>query len=174
MNLRTETDESATTSEMNLDGTFMLRDYTSADTASLTRLRADLEKILIEHRMLIPGRINRLVNQWHADVCRGLDARDDAPDGGNYQEGGSQAPPLRKVSDGQLAEWMATRKAYLIIAATIARWARREESGSALPANEHFAGDLPCTVGWETFKRAKTFLAGQGVLRQDGGTWQVA
>jgi hypothetical protein len=53
-------------------GPFILRDYSGDDPATLTGLRSLLEAIITDHRFLIPGSLNRLIIQWHADVHRAI------------------------------------------------------------------------------------------------------
>jgi hypothetical protein len=74
MNLQTDRDEQrATGFQFSPAGSFILRDYSNDDPASLTALRALLEDIITGHKMLIPGSMNRLMIQWHADVHRAID-----------------------------------------------------------------------------------------------------
>ena len=82
--------------------------------------------------------------------------------------------PRKEVSDTQLAEWMASGHKYKVIAAHIAEWARRQERGTVLENNEFFAGNLEFTASVEPWKRAKTFLAHQGVIYRNDGPYQVA
>lgn len=56
-------------------GPFLLRDYSSDDVDDLKVLRGLLEEILTQHKMLIPGSINRLMVQWHADLHRAIEAK---------------------------------------------------------------------------------------------------
>jgi hypothetical protein len=53
-------------------GPFILRDYSGDDPAALTELRGLLAAIITDHRFLIPGSLNRLIIQWHADVDRAI------------------------------------------------------------------------------------------------------
>jgi hypothetical protein len=58
---------------LNPAGLFRLRDYSNDDPAELKALRGLLENILTHHKMLIPGSMNRLIVQWHADVHRAIE-----------------------------------------------------------------------------------------------------
>jgi hypothetical protein len=75
MRTSTNADEPATQFRMNPAGPFTLRDYSGDDPADLRVLRDLLEEILTQHKMLIPGQLNRFVVQWHADLQRAIDAK---------------------------------------------------------------------------------------------------
>jgi hypothetical protein len=75
MRTSTDADEAATQFRMNPAGPFTLRDYSDDDPADLRVLRDLLEEILTQHKMLIPGQLNRFVVQWHADLQRAIDAK---------------------------------------------------------------------------------------------------
>lgn len=84
--MRTDaTEDPATGFRITPAGEFSLRDYGHEDPADLKALHGLLEEILIQHKTLIPGIINRLVIQWHADVRKALD---NAPSGGNRRQDG--------------------------------------------------------------------------------------
>ena len=55
-------------------GPFLLRDYGNDDVDNLKVLRDLLEEILTQHKMLVPGSMNRLMIQWHADLHRAIEA----------------------------------------------------------------------------------------------------
>jgi hypothetical protein len=75
MNPQTGRDDRRTTGfQFNPAGLFVLRDYSNDDPASLTALRDLLEEIITGHKMLIPGSMNRLMIQWHADLHRAIEA----------------------------------------------------------------------------------------------------
>lgn len=69
-----------------------------------------------------------------------------------------------EVNDTQIAEWRGTNHPYKVIAAEIAEWALKQDRGTPLPGNDHFAGDLDIVASASTWKRAKPFLAAVGVL----------
>jgi hypothetical protein len=80
MNLQTgRDDQRATGFQFSPAGPFILRDYSHDDPASLTGLRALLEEIITGHKMLIPGSMNRLMIQWHADLHRAIEAASGKP-----------------------------------------------------------------------------------------------
>jgi hypothetical protein len=60
-------------------GPFLLRDYSNEDPDDLTVLRDLLEEIIAQHKLLIPGSMNRLMVQWHADLRRAIEAARPAP-----------------------------------------------------------------------------------------------
>lgn len=74
-----------------------------------------------------------------------------------------------EVNDTQIAEWRGTNPPYKVIAAAIAEWAIRQDRGTPVPGNDHFAGDLDIVASASTWKRAKTFLAAVGVLNSNDG-----
>ncbi|HUN30387.1 MAG TPA: hypothetical protein VMU95_00090 [Trebonia sp.] len=76
----------------------------------------------------------------------------------------------RKVTDTQLREWEYTNFPYKLIAAAIARWAADRERYTILPDDRSFGIEASPS----TFKRAKLFLVGQGVLITQDGPFQVA
>jgi len=75
--MRTETGEAATQFRMKPAGPFTLRDYSNDDPDDLKALRGLIEDILTDHKMLIPGSMNRLMTQWHADLHRATEANSD-------------------------------------------------------------------------------------------------
>jgi hypothetical protein len=79
-----------------------------------------------------------------------------------------------EVTPAQIAEWRRTRYPYKLAAAEIAEWARRQERGTAVPGNEFFAGNLGIVASKSTWVRARTFLAGRGVITPEGGPYMVA
>lgn len=79
-----------------------------------------------------------------------------------------------EVNDAQIAEWRATNHPYKVIAAEIAEWALKQDRGTLLPDNAHFAGDLPIGASDSTWKRAKAFLAAVGVLYLNDGPYRVS
>jgi hypothetical protein len=74
MRIQTDLAEAANGFPFNPAGPFLLRDYSNEDPDGLTVLRDLLEEIITQHKMLIPGSMNRLVIQWHADLHRAIDA----------------------------------------------------------------------------------------------------
>jgi hypothetical protein len=74
MRAATHDEEPATQFRMTPTGPFTLRDYSNDDPADLTALRRLLEDILTDHKILIPGPMNRLMIQWHADLQRAIEA----------------------------------------------------------------------------------------------------
>jgi hypothetical protein len=74
MRIATDRAEAANGFPFNPAGPFLLRDYGSEDPDDLTVLRGLLEEIITQHKMLIPGSMNRLVIQWHADLHRAIEA----------------------------------------------------------------------------------------------------
>jgi hypothetical protein len=54
-------------------GPFLLRNYSNNDAGDLKVLRGLLEEILTQHKILIPGSMNRLMIQWHADLHRAIE-----------------------------------------------------------------------------------------------------
>jgi len=54
-------------------GPFLLRDYSDDDADDLKVLRGLVEEILTDHKFLIPGSMNRLMVQWHADLHRAIE-----------------------------------------------------------------------------------------------------
>ncbi|MGH3278249.1 MAG: hypothetical protein ACRDNW_03835 [Trebonia sp.] len=84
--MRIETDEEpATQFRLKPAGAFLLRDYSNDDPADLKALRGLLEDILTQHKMLIPGSMNRLMVQWHADLHRAIEASGDKDEEGKRQ-----------------------------------------------------------------------------------------
>ena len=73
-----------------------------------------------------------------------------------------------------IAQWRGTGHPYKLAAAEMAEWALTQERGTALPDGDFFAGDLPIVTSGSTWKRARTLLVTAGVLRLDGGAYQVA
>ncbi len=55
-------------------GPFLLRDYGDEDPGDLAVLRGLLGEIITQHKVLIPGSMNRLMIQWHADLHRAIEA----------------------------------------------------------------------------------------------------
>ena len=68
-------DEKATGFPLNPAGESLLRDYSNDDVDDLKVLRSLLEEILTQHKTLIPGSMNRLTIQWHADLHRAIEAK---------------------------------------------------------------------------------------------------
>jgi hypothetical protein len=54
---------------------YLLRDYSNDNPDDLTVLRDLIDEILTDHKFLIPGSMNRLVNQWRADLNRAIQAQ---------------------------------------------------------------------------------------------------
>lgn len=79
-----------------------------------------------------------------------------------------------EVNDARIAEWRATNHSYKVIAAEIAEWALRQDSGTLLPDNDFFARDLPIVASESSWKRAKTFLVTTGVLYLNDGPYRVS
>jgi hypothetical protein len=79
-----------------------------------------------------------------------------------------------EINDDQIAQWRATNYPYKVIAAEIAEWALKQDRRTELPANDHFAGDLPIVASPSTWKRAKVFLAAVGVLYVNDRPYLVA
>jgi hypothetical protein len=77
MRIETDTHEAATQFRMRPVGAFLVRDYSDEDPADLLVLRDLIEEILTQHKMLIPGQMNRLMTQWHADLRRAIEANDE-------------------------------------------------------------------------------------------------
>ncbi|MCW2930960.1 MAG: hypothetical protein JWM19_1922 [Actinomycetia bacterium] len=75
-----------------------------------------------------------------------------------------------KPTLGQVSSWRATGYPYKLIAAAIAEWAAGKERGTVLPDDEFFRIEASAS----TYKRAKRFLATQGVLETSDGPFQVA
>lgn len=75
-----------------------------------------------------------------------------------------------RATDDQLREWQYTGHAYKTIAAKIATWAADKERGTVLPDNETFGVDASPS----TYRRAKNFLVGKGVLETNDGPFYVA
>ena len=67
-------DEGGTGFQFSPVGPFLLRDYSDDDTDDLKVLRDLLEEILTQHKTLVPGSMNRLMIQWHADLHRAIEA----------------------------------------------------------------------------------------------------
>ena len=78
------------------------------------------------------------------------------------------------ITDQQLDSWYLSGHAYKRIAVLIARWARVQERGTALPGDEFFAEQLDRVASDSTYRRAKTLLADQGVLYASSGPYMVA
>jgi hypothetical protein len=84
VNIQTGRDqERANGFQFSPSGPFLLRDYSNEPAAGLTALSGLLAEILTRHRHLIPGSMNRLMVQWHADLHRAISppaggARDEA------------------------------------------------------------------------------------------------
>ena len=74
MRIQTDLAEPANGFPFNPVGPFLLRDYSNEDPADLTVLRGLLEEIITQHKTLIPGSMNRLMIQWHADLHRAIEA----------------------------------------------------------------------------------------------------
>jgi hypothetical protein len=70
---------------LNPEGLFRLRDYSNDDPAELKALRGLLENILTRHKTLIPGSMNRLVTQWHADVNRTIEQASSSEEEDNHR-----------------------------------------------------------------------------------------
>jgi hypothetical protein len=66
---------------LNPAGLFRLRDYSNDDPADLKALRGLLENILTDHKTLIPGSMNRLIDAWHADVNRAIEEASNKDEG---------------------------------------------------------------------------------------------
>jgi hypothetical protein len=77
MQIRTDIEEASSGFPFRPAGPFLLRDYSNDDPADLKVLGGLLEDILTDHKFLIPGSMNRLMIQWHADVRRGIEASSD-------------------------------------------------------------------------------------------------
>lgn len=74
-----------------------------------------------------------------------------------------------------ITTWQASGKRYQAIAAAIATWAATQQPGTAVPGNDHFSGNLDFTASPETYRRARVFLATNGILKATGTrTYQVA
>jgi hypothetical protein len=78
------------------------------------------------------------------------------------------------ITARRLAEWRQRGHPYLLIAALITEWAKEQERGTAVPENDRFAEQLPIVCGSGPYKRAKRFLATQGVLWSNDGPYMVA
>jgi hypothetical protein len=76
--MRTETDRRGPF-RFNPVGPFLLRDYSNDDTDDLKGLRGLLEQIQTQHKLLIPGSMNRLIRQWEADLHRAIEAKNEKP-----------------------------------------------------------------------------------------------
>jgi hypothetical protein len=87
--MRTETDTDEATNGFRLKpaGAFLLRDYSNDDVDDLKVLRGLLEEILTQHKTLVPGQMNRLVIQWHADLHRAIEADSENDEGKPRSEG---------------------------------------------------------------------------------------
>lgn len=79
-----------------------------------------------------------------------------------------------RVTDAQVSSWRASGKAYQVIAAEIAVWARGRERGTVLPDNEVFGRQLSIDASPSTYRRAKMHLVALGVLSTSDGPFQVA
>lgn len=79
-----------------------------------------------------------------------------------------------EVNDAQIAEWKATNYPYKMVAAAMAEWARGQDRGTELPANDFFAGDLDIVASASAWKHAKSFLEGIGVLYRNDGPYLVS
>jgi hypothetical protein len=80
MNVRTDRDqERASGFHFNPPGLYLLRDYSNEPSCDLAVLSGLLEEILTRHKHLIPGSMNRLMIQWHADLHRATLPRADNP-----------------------------------------------------------------------------------------------
>jgi hypothetical protein len=77
MQIRTDIEEASSGFPLRPAGPFLLRDYSNDDPADLKVLGGLLEDILTDHKFLIPGSMNRLMIQWHADVRRGIETSSD-------------------------------------------------------------------------------------------------
>ena len=77
--MATVTGQAATGFRIKPAGPFILRDYTGENPEDLKELCALLEAILTHHKFLIPGSMNRLTVQWHADLQRAIEAASPAP-----------------------------------------------------------------------------------------------
>ena len=88
MNVQTDRDqERASGFQFNPPCPYLLRDYSNEPAGDLAALRGLLETILTDHKMLIPGSMNRLMIQWHADLHRAtVSHADDAPAGNACDE----------------------------------------------------------------------------------------
>jgi hypothetical protein len=75
-----------------------------------------------------------------------------------------------KVTADQLTSWRITGHAYKRAAAAIAEWAAGKERGTVLPDDQSFGIEASPS----TFKRARAFLAAQGVLEISDGPYFVA
>jgi hypothetical protein len=78
--------------------------------------------------------------------------------------------PVPKPTPEQVKAWRGTGHTYELVAAEIAEWAEGKERGTILPDNEFFGIDASVS----TYRRAKRFLAVQGVLNTNDGPYQVA
>ena len=76
-----------------------------------------------------------------------------------------------EVNDAQITEWRNNGSPYQRIAAEIAEWALKQDRGTLVPDNDHFAGDLDFVASDKTWSRAKKFLAGIGVLYVNDGPY---
>ena len=74
------------------------------------------------------------------------------------------------IPEVKLRSWRATGYPYKLIA----EWAADQERGTAVPDNDYFAERLPIVCGPGPYKRAKEFLAAQGVLWSNDGPHMVA
>ena len=74
----------------------------------------------------------------------------------------------------QVRSWRATGHAYKLIAAEIAEWAQGKERGTAVPDDSALGRDLDVAVSAGTCRRARRFLAAQGVLEARDGPYCVA
>jgi hypothetical protein len=83
MTMHISNGEPATGFQISRAGSYLLRDYSHDDPAALTELRGLLEQLITgPNKFLIPGSLNRLVIQWHADVHRAIQASAGPPESG--------------------------------------------------------------------------------------------
>jgi hypothetical protein len=75
MRIETDTGEAVNGFPFKPTGPFLVRDYSNGDVDDLKVLRGLLEEILAQHKLLIPGSMNRLMIQWHADLNRAIEAK---------------------------------------------------------------------------------------------------
>ena len=80
-------DEGGTGFQFSPVGPFLLRDYSNDDADDLKVLRGLVEEILSDHKFLIPGSMNRLVNQWLADLDRAIEANSEKDEDKHQSEG---------------------------------------------------------------------------------------
>ena len=70
--MRTETDRKGPF-RFNPVGPYLLRNYSNDDPGDLKALHGLIEEILANHKLLIPGSMNRLIRQWEADLSKAIE-----------------------------------------------------------------------------------------------------